>query len=93
MLQKFVEKELEELERDENIEKQTEIVNRFSQLSQKDYPLFLTVKRLIHMLDASLRYPFFSRDSDGKQVGLQGNLEWSNEQGGVFMINQYYKKQ
>jgi hypothetical protein len=63
-----------------------------SQLKQSDYPLFLTVKRLILMLDASTWYPFFSRDSEGKQVGLNGNLEWSNEQGGVFMINQYYRR-
>ena len=47
----------------------------------------MTVKRLIHMLDASTSYPFFARDADGNQVGLSGNLEWSNEQGGVFMIN------
>lgn len=63
-----------------------------SQLKQKDYPLFLTVKRLIMMLDASTYFPFFSRDADGKQVGLNGNLEWSNEQGGVFMINQYHRR-
>ena len=45
------------------------------------------------MFDASTRYPFFARDANGNQVGLSGNLEWSNEQGGVFMINQYFKKQ
>ena len=33
LLQKFVEIELSKLERDENIEKQTEIVARFSQLT------------------------------------------------------------
>ena len=93
LLHKFVEIELSKLERDENIEKQTEIVARFSQLTQRDYPLFLTVKRLIMMFDASTRYPFFARDANGNQVGLSGNLEWSNEQGGVFMINQYFKKQ
>ena len=45
------------------------------------------------MFDVSLRFPFFARDRDGKQLGLRGNLEWSNEQGGVFMINKYFKRQ
>ena len=44
------------------------------------------------MLDASTKFPFFARDAEGKTVGLSGNLEWSNEQGGVFMINQYQRQ-
>ena len=64
-----------------------------NQLSSKDFPLFLTIKRMLYMLDASTKYPFFSRDSSGRQVGLEANVEWSNEQGGVFMINQYHKNQ
>ena len=61
------------------------------ELSSEDFPLFLTVKRLIYMLDASTDFPFFSRDNSGKQIGLESNVEWHNEQGGVFMINQYHK--
>ena len=63
------------------------------ELSSEDFPLFLTVKRLIYMLDASTDFPFFSRDNSGKQIGLESNVEWHNEQGGVFMINQYHKSQ
>ena len=63
------------------------------ELSSEDYPLFLTVKRLIYMLDASTDFPFFARDKGGKQIGLESNVEWHNEQGGVFMINQYHKNQ
>ena len=36
------------------------------QLSSEDFPLFLTTKRLIYMLDASLEFPFFARDRSGK---------------------------
>ena len=50
------------------------------------------MKRLVDMMDASTKYPFFARDADGRQIGLKGNLEWSNEQGGVFMINHYLKQ-
>ena len=50
------------------------------------------MKRLVDMMDASTWYPFFARDSDGRQIGLNGNLEWSNEQGGVFMINHYFRQ-
>lgn len=63
------------------------------ELSSEDFPLFLTVKRLIYMLDASTDFPFFSRDKTGKQIGLESNVEWHNEQGGVYMINQYHKSQ
>lgn len=62
-----------------------------NELSADDFPLFLTIKRLIYMLDASTEYPFFSRDKAGNQIGLESNVQWHNEQGGVLMINQYHK--
>ncbi len=36
------------------------------ELSSEDFPLFLTVKRLLFMIDASTDFPFFSRDSSGQ---------------------------
>ena len=36
------------------------------ELNSQDFPLFVTVKRLIYMLDASTDFPFFSRDKSGK---------------------------
>ena len=69
------------------------LAHSMEELSSEDFPLFLTVKRLILMLDASTNYPFFARDKTGKQIGLESNVEWHNEQGGVFMINQYHKNQ
>ena len=45
------------------------------------------------MLDASLTHPFFSRDANGKIIGMDSGVEWHNESKGVFMINQYFKQQ
>jgi hypothetical protein len=60
-------------------------------LSSDDFPLFLTVKRLLYMIDASTTYPFFARTSEGSQISMDSGVEWHNESGGVFMINQYFK--
>ena len=60
-------------------------------LSSDDFPLFLTVKRLLYMLDASTDFPFFARDNKGEMIGMDTNVQWHNESGGVLMINQYYK--
>lgn len=63
-----------------------------SQLSHEHFPCFLTIKKLIYMIDASLYYPFFSRSMDGKIYGMDSSTEWHNEtKQGVFMINQYHK--
>ena len=69
------------------------MASSMEELNSDDFPLFLTVKRLLFMLDASTDFPFFSRDKSGKQIGLESNVEWHNEQGGVYMINQYHKDQ
>ena len=44
------------------------------------------------MLDASMDHSFFFRNQDGKIVGMDSNVQWHNESKGVFMINQYFKK-
>ena len=53
--------------------------------------MFLTVKQLLHMLDASLYESFFYRDAENKVVGMDNNLTWHNENKGLFMINQQFK--
>jgi len=60
-------------------------------LNADHFPLFVTIKRLLYMLDASTDHPFFSRDASGKLVGMESRADWHNEQGGVFMINQYHR--
>ena len=51
-----------ELADDEELEKQLQLPNSFSDLNYDHFPLFVTVKRLIYMMDASLEFPFFSRN-------------------------------
>ena len=61
-------------------------------LSSHHFPLFLTVQRLVYMLDASLRRSFFSRTSQGRVIGMESSLGWHSEDQGVFMINQDFKQ-
>ena len=73
-------------------EAQKNIPASISELKSDNFPCFLTVKKLIYMIDASLSYPFFSRSSDGKIYGMDSSTEWHNEsKQGAFMINQYHK--
>ena len=81
------------MEQEEQIEKQLSLAMSMDELSSEDFPLFLTVKRLLFMIDASTDFPFFSRDSSGQQVGMETNVQWHNESAGVFMINQYQRGQ
>ena len=67
------------------------IPNAFEDLEPKHFPLFVTVKQLLHMYDASLTYSFFCRDSSNNLIGMQSNLTWHNENKGLYMINSAYK--
>jgi hypothetical protein len=62
---KYMEIEELALMDEEELEKQLELPNSFADLCSDHFPMFLTVKRLIYMLDASLDFPFFSRNYDG----------------------------
>jgi tetratricopeptide (TPR) repeat protein len=62
-------------------------------VKEEDFPLFLTVRRLVFMIDGSLNKPFFARDPDGNVIGLSGNSEWHNEMKGVLVISKDYKDQ
>ena len=44
------------------------------------------------MLDASLGYSFFGRDWEGKIIGMETSHGWHNEEKGVFMIKQNFKR-
>lgn len=79
------------LDQEEEAEKQIHLPESIDGLNASHFPLFVTIKRLIYMLDASMDYSFFSRNSDGKIVGMESNVQWHNESKGVFMINQYFK--
>ena len=87
MQKSFIEQELHNLALDEQLEKQLDLPKTMKSLNSDHFPLFVTVKRLLYMLDASTPQPFFSRDAEGQLVGMSSRAEWHNEQGGVFMIN------
>ncbi|CDW72543.1 lupus brain antigen [Stylonychia lemnae] len=91
MLQ-FINKEERDLVDDLSLETHMNIPNSFDNLTSRHFPLFVTVKKLIYMLDACLNYSFFSRDNNNNIIGLDSNLGWHNESKGVLMINHYYKE-
>lgn len=61
-------------------------------LTDDDFPLFLTIRRLVFMIDATQKNPFFARSADGDIIGMTGKSEWHNEMKGVLMINHEYKR-
>jgi hypothetical protein len=68
------------------------IPHGIDQLNSDNFPCFLTIKKIIYMIDGSLNYPFFSRNCYGEIYGMDSNIEWHNEsKQGAFMINQYHK--
>ena len=80
---------IEELE----IEKKLTVYNNLRSIPKSEYPLFLTVKKLIYMLDGNWSYSFFSRDSSNKIYGMDSSNEWHNEgKQGALMINQYQRE-
>ena len=62
-------------------------------LKDEHFPLFFTVRRLVFMIDASLRRPFFARDIKGRVIGAGSNFEWHNEYKGSLKISSDYKSQ
>jgi hypothetical protein len=64
----------------------------FTCVPDEHFPLFLTVKRLIMMIDATLDRPFFARSINNQVIGMSTNSEWHNEMKGIMKINSEYKK-
>lgn len=75
----------------EEIEKNMKMPQSMQQMRNDDFPAFLTIKRLVYMIDGSLRRPFFARNLKNEIIGLDSQAEWHNEQKGVMMINNYFK--
>lgn len=67
--------------------------NALSSVQSDQYPIFLTVKKLVYMLDACLTNSFFAWNPDGSIFGSENTTEWHNEsKNGAFMINRYLKE-
>ena len=65
--------------------------NDTRELRAQHFPLFVTVKKLVNMIDASAYNSFFTRTRERKSVGMAQSLSWHGEDQGVFMINQDFK--
>ena len=91
-LLKFLEIREKEILQAEQVDQQLAMPEQMHQLSGRHFPLFLTVQRLVYMLDASLYNSFFTRKSNGKIIGMESSLGWHSEDRGVFMINQDFKQ-
>lgn len=57
----------------------------------QDFPLFLTIKQLILMLDQCLTRPFFYRSTLSNGV-TEKRSGWYSEEKGVMLIENYFKK-
>ena len=63
------------------------------QIREEDFPLFLTIRKLILMIDGSLTRPFFTRDLQNRVIGMSLGFEWHTEVKGVTMINEEFKQE
>ena len=73
------------------VEKNLNMPHSMDDMKNEDFPAFLTIKRLIYMIDASLQRPFFVRNAKNEIIGQDSQAEWHSEQKGILMINNYYK--
>ena len=87
---KEIEEEMELLDEGE-LDKQLNLGHTLNGVPDESFPLFLTIRRLLLMVDGTFKKPFFSRNPAGEIVGLEGNAEWHNESRGVMMINYTHK--
>lgn len=85
-------------EEEEIIDDNVEQINKmqkyevFRNIDEKDFPLFLTVRRLVLMIDGTLARPFFTRNYHNQVIQSDMNAQWHNEMKGVLMIDDYHKK-
>ena len=65
----------------EDVESDDDDNGPFSMKDLKDdeFPLFYTFRRLVMMIDASIRIPFFPRDVYGQIIGSGQNSDWTKE--------------
>ncbi|EAR98741.2 UvrD/REP helicase amine-terminal domain protein (macronuclear) [Tetrahymena thermophila SB210] len=77
----------------EKLEKEMDKYENLSNMSPQDFPAFMTVRNLIMLIDASLSYPFFKRNKEGKIKGQTAQNTWHNEQKGTLYINNFHKHQ
>ncbi len=83
--------EEENLADDMDLEQQLKLAPTLEQVDSEEFPLFLTIRRLIFMIDGCFRRSFFVRNMKGEIVGQNSSSQWHNENKGVMLINRYFK--
>lgn len=74
-LEEAPEEKIEDINEDEildfeEMEKNMKMAQSMSEMRNEDFPAFLTIKRLVFMIDASLNRPFFARNIKNEIIGL-----------------------
>ncbi|KAM3131736.1 hypothetical protein pb186bvf_016132 [Paramecium bursaria] len=86
-----------QLDSDEEEEKFIASLNKyekFEQMTLQDFPAFLTIRKLIEMIDGSLHNPFFKQYRNKKVKGNDQILrQWHNENNGVLRLKKQMKQQ
>ena len=60
--------------------------NSLSEITPDDSPTFVTFRRFLYMLDATLDQPFFARDKKKNLLGADKSSTWHGEGGGMMKI-------
>jgi len=78
---------------DEEAEMMAKLNKNYSleNIEDKEFPLFLTVKRLVLMIDGCLQQPFFARKKDNTIIGSDTHAQWHNELKGLMMISDKFR--
>ena len=74
------------------MQKRMQKYTSLNQLTEENFPAFLTIKSLILMIDGCLTKPFFARNKEGQIIGGDSAAYWHNETHGVMMIERLHKE-
>lgn len=56
-------------EEEDDLQRDMDRFENLGSMAPSDFPAFMTIRNLIMLTDASLKYPFFKRNKDGKIKG------------------------
>lgn len=62
-------------------------------LRDEDFPLFVTIRKLIFLIDGTLRRPFFDRNLQGNVISTNTNFEWHTDSTTNLRVNTNLNKQ
>ena len=81
-----VEAEEEEMEEGEGYDNER-YPHRLSDVKDEDFPMFITLRNFLYMLDGTLEEPFFARESNGRIQGADKAFTFQEELGFVNVVH------